>query len=261
VLRSGAPGGGLTDYVGLFFTDRNGGIVTTWSYLSPPSAPVDLRVTSVTAHAIDIAWTWNNGGDDEDGFRVSFSGKRGGQVDSRQALSLGADARAASLTDLLSGYDYTISVVAFNAAGESASSNVVTATTPIIPETVRVNLQRVQITEGPIPYQGKYPPFGSVQPGHLLQITLPPQGSVVAGLEFVKSGHSSQECGNPNAVVVLSAGQSTTTALMTAIYGVSKPTYSSTSPVPFVACLLSPQGNPQLPDFVGIDLTIISDVG
>ena len=151
--------------------------------------------------------------------------------------------------------------MAFNAAGESPSSNVVTATTPIVPETVNVSLERQQIIEGPVPYAGQYPSFGNVQSGHVLQMRLPEQGSVVAGLQFVRLGHSSEECAsNPDAVVVLTAGQSTTEAQMTGIYGVSKPTYSSSSPIPFVGCLLSPQVAPQLPDFVNIELTIIADV-
>ena len=260
MLRSKGPGGELTDFVGLFFTDRNGEIVATWSYLSLPSAPTNLRATAVTAHSIDLSWTWTEGGDDEDGFRVRFSGKRGDQIDSRPAMCLGANARTASLTGLLTGFDYMISVVAFNAAGESGISNVVTATTPIVPETVHVSLQPQEIIEGPIPYAGMYPPRGSVQPGHLLQITLHEQGSLVAGLEFAKLGHGSEDCGDPSAVVELNAGQIATSAQMSAIYGVSKPTYSSTSPIPFVACLLSPQGARQLPGFVDLELTIISDV-
>jgi hypothetical protein len=83
----------------------------------------------VAANRIDVAWIDN--ADDEDGFRVRSRGKKAGQPDhAPQPITTGADARTASLTGLLSGYEYTITVVAFNTIGESGSSNAVLATVP-----------------------------------------------------------------------------------------------------------------------------------
>ena len=238
----------------LFIADPNGGIFATSSSFDPPARPMDLRVTKVTGRTIDVSWVHDT--DDQDGFRVSFTGKRAGQGDHTGTTSLGPNARTASLTGLLSGYEYTIRLAAFNAAGELGSLAVV-AKTPIVPETVTVNLRREEIIEGPIPCAGKYPEFGSVPAGHLLQIALP-QISPVVALRFLKRGHSTQECSNPSAVVEVLPGTHTSPEQLTAIYGVPKSPFASTRPLPFVACLLARLEAP-LPNFVPIELTIIYD--
>ena len=53
------------------------------------------------------------------------------------------------------------------------------------------------------PYVGKFPSFGSTPPGRVLQLRFPPDGFSNQVLLFVKPGHSTEECGNPNAVVPL----------------------------------------------------------
>ena len=83
--------------------------------------PDKVRITSVTSSEINLAWVDNV--DDEDGFRVSYSGQGSGsgQVDNGKTISLPADARSASLKNLFDGYFYNINVAAFNLAGESPS--------------------------------------------------------------------------------------------------------------------------------------------
>jgi Fibronectin type III domain len=235
----------------LFVADSNGWVYRASS--QPPKPPTNLRVTDVTAHAVSVSWT--DDADDQDGFRVSFRGKRQGHPDDpSRTISLGRAARSASLTNLLSGYDYSIWLVAFDDVGQSADSNHVLATTRIVPETVTVNLERQEIIEGNIPYLGKY---SSTQPGHLLQIALP-QSTEVLALSFVKVGHSTEECGDPTAVVSVNQGTSTTPEQIAAIYGVAKPQYSSQAPVVFVACIT--QSDLRTINSVPIEITIISDV-
>jgi hypothetical protein len=74
---------------------------------------------------------------------------------------------------------------------------------------------------------------------------------------FVKAGHWTTECNNPNAVVPVSEGQSTTPAQITAIYGQSQPNFSTTNPLPFVACIATTAGQP--PDWIDIEITIQFD--
>jgi Fibronectin type III domain len=222
----------------------------------PPEAPTRLRVTNIAAGRIDVSWLDNSV--DEDGFRIRFRGKREGQADHVETRSYGPNTVTASLTNLLNKYEYTISVVAFNAAGESPSPEQVRATTPNVPQTITVNLQRQEVIQGFVPYLGKYPPFGNVPPGRLLQIRVPESGLQDTAISFVKQlGHSTTECGNPNAVVVVIEGETTSPEKMTAIFGVPQPKYSSLNPVLFVACVAKPPG--QFPDLVDIEITLMED--
>jgi hypothetical protein len=114
------------DRIAVFLADPNGGIYTT---SSRPATPTGLRVTNVAANEIDVAWI--DDANDEDGFHVKSSGKKAGQPDDPTRMTtVGADERTASVTGLLSGYEYTITVEAFDTVGDSVLSNPVQATTP-----------------------------------------------------------------------------------------------------------------------------------
>jgi len=246
--------------IALFVTGTDSAVHMTSSCCGVPKPPTSLRVTSnVTGHSIDVSWVDN--ANDADGFRINYTGKRTGYSDDTGTLSLGASARTASLTGLLSGYSYTIKLVAYNSSGDSRSV-AVQATTPIVAEQVAVTLQNQHLVNpnGPVPiaYAGMYPGFGSVPAGHLLQIAVP-QSSIALGLAFVKLGGSTDDClsSDPGAVVTVLAGQTMTSAQMTAVYGTAKPTYSTSTPVGFLACLISSQGAP-IPETVDIQATIIS---
>jgi hypothetical protein len=252
---SSTAGGPVTavpwgNQIAVFLADPNGGIYTTSSRFDPPARPKDLRVTEVTAHTIGISWIHDT--DDQNGFRVRFSGKRTGAPDYTGEMSLGPDARTASLTDLLSGYDRTITLLAFNAAGDSANV-AAEAKTLTVPETVTISLKRETVISGFVPYDGI---FRTRQGGHLLEIAVPLSSEVLV-IHFVKVGHSTEECGDPNAVVSIAEGTATSPEQLTAIYGVSKPAFSREG-IGFVACV--GQANPNtLVDFVNINLTIILD--
>jgi hypothetical protein len=102
--------------------------VTNESRTPTPNTPTGLQVTNVADRIISVSWMDQSA--DEDGFLVRFRGKRAGESDHTGTKSVGRNQVSTSLTGLRSNYEYTISVVAFNAGGESPSSNEVRATTP-----------------------------------------------------------------------------------------------------------------------------------
>ena len=140
-----------------------------------PERPTELRVTSTTAGRIDLRWVDN--ADNERGFYIRFRGKRTGFDDHTDTSQANPDQTYASLSGLRSGFTYTISVVAYNQAGESPPSNEVQATTPNVAETTPVSLSRRNHVQGPVPYVGKFPGFGVVPAGRLLRIRLPQSAS------------------------------------------------------------------------------------
>jgi hypothetical protein len=128
---------------------------------------------------------------------------------------------------------------------------------PPAQETVPLDLVRQEIVEGPIPYLGRFPAFGTTRPGHLVQIRVPQSGPTDIAVLFVKAGRSTQECNNPSAVVQINEGQATTPAQITAIFGVAQPRFSTLQPLNFVACLAAPPG--VLLNVVQVSITVQYD--
>ena len=220
----------------------------------PPNKPTDLKVTDIAAGQIGVSWTDQS--NNEDGFRVRFVGKREGLGDHPGEKSVPANSKSATLTELLNKHEYTIRVVALNAAGESPSSNSVVAVTPNVPQTISLRLHRPEIVQGFPPYSNKYPEFGFVPPGRLLGIRMPESGVVRdMFLALVKGGHSTEECGDSEAVVILREGERTKPEQIKAIYGLPEPSYSSIKPIPFLACLEVPGAS--FPPFVDIEITVM----
>jgi hypothetical protein len=139
------------------------------------------------------------------------------------------------------------------AAGTSPAIAHVTTTTTTPPSSATLTLNKQSTVNGFIPFSGAYPPFGSTQPGKLLSYTYPASGFLDSSLLFVKSGHSTAECGDPNAVVALGEGQTTTPAQLTAIYGTSTPSFSTTSPLTAVACFSGPTPTPS---FINLQMSV-----
>jgi hypothetical protein len=86
------------------------------------------------------------------------------------------------------------------------------------------------------PVQGYVPFLGAFGggPGNtsvLTQVSNSPYGPT---LFFVKPGHSSSDCGDPNAVITLPAGGTLTAAQMQTLYGSATPSLSQR--IPFLAC-------------------------
>jgi hypothetical protein len=229
----------------LFVADSGGEIRETTTS-APPAMP-DLLVTSVTAQTINVSWSESNPASVElDGFVLILT--------SGESKFPGPADRTAFFTGLESGVEYTIFINAFNANGFSPTSKVV-ARTPVATKTVFVNLTPLGGSSNVgayVPYTATYPPFGSVPAGRVTQITVPSAG-IVPRVAFVKvGGYSTEMCGDPNAVVIVLAGQTTSPAQMTQIFEVPQPPFSSASPIGFVACV----DGGFLPNFIQIELTI-----
>jgi hypothetical protein len=139
-------------------------------------------------------------------------------------------------------------------AADRLPSPTPTTTTPPGPQTKQVTLHRQQVTQGPIPYVGKYPELGVAPPGRLLQIRLPQVGLSDTAVLIVKAGRSTQECNSSDAVVRLHEGQTTTPAQITAIYGTAQPTFSTLMPLFVVACVAH---NGPLLHWVNIEITVL----
>ena len=97
---------------------------TLGSTLTIPDAPTSLSATAASNSSIDLAWTDN--ASDEDGFNVERSADG---TNFNLIGSLGADITAYSDNGLNASTLYYYRVIAFNSAGNSASSNIANATT------------------------------------------------------------------------------------------------------------------------------------
>src|ERR1039458_8268143 len=225
--------------------------------IHPAAAPTDFHLISLSGtnvaagtHGATVGWTDN--ANDEYDFVVIYK-----QTSTGDSGDIPAGKAKTVSFDLPNGYTYTIYVEAQNTTGVNSPSNSITVVVPNVappPQTGTVTLQRQTVVEGNIPYFGQFPSFGEAN-GHLEKISVPASTSVLA-VNFVKSGHSTDECYNADAVVTVNQGSSTTADQRTAIYGVATPAYSTLAPVPFVACLLTSSIN-ITPDFISIEITIL----
>ena len=93
-----------------------------------PNAPADLTLTKQADRMVTVSWI--NRSANEDGFEIRFHGTRGGFTDHGGSRKVERNVTTADLAGLRSGYDYRISVIAFNAGGDSASSNEIQAALP-----------------------------------------------------------------------------------------------------------------------------------
>ncbi|MCI5207580.1 MAG: hypothetical protein D3910_02030 [Candidatus Electrothrix sp. ATG2] len=102
-------------------------------------------------------------------------------------------------------------------------------TTPTTEKTFTVQLARQDIFEGYIPYTGRFPTIGPLPRGILKKVR-----SVTGypSLSFVKSGYSTRDCNQANAVVRLAPGKELSPAKMKRLFGSKTPAL----PVYFVAC-------------------------
>jgi hypothetical protein len=93
-----------------------------------PNAPADLTLLKQADRMVTLAWVDRSA--NEDGFEIRFQGTRDGFTDHGGSREVERNVTTADLAGLRSGYDYRISVIAFNAGGDSAPSNEVQAILP-----------------------------------------------------------------------------------------------------------------------------------
>jgi hypothetical protein len=94
----------------------------------PPAAPTTLTAAAFSTTQIDLAWTDNSG--NETGFKIERCGKGKNCANAVEIAQVGANVTMFSHTGLTKGTSYRYRVRAFNAAGDSAYSNIATAKTP-----------------------------------------------------------------------------------------------------------------------------------
>jgi thermitase len=95
----------------------------------PPAAPSDLAAFAVATGQINLTWTDN--ASDEYGFRLERSTDG---THWEAAGSVGPDTTAYADSGLLANTTYFYRVLAYNGAGDSAVSNIASATTPAVSE-------------------------------------------------------------------------------------------------------------------------------
>jgi len=114
--------------------DKN---VTASFYLQPPNPPSNLSATAVSQTQINLSWSDNS--NNEDGFKIYRNGS--------YLTSVGANVTSYQNTKLYCGASYSYYVKAYNAGGESDSSNTASATTHICPPTAPSNLSATAVSQ------------------------------------------------------------------------------------------------------------------
>jgi hypothetical protein len=265
VAKPGTPVSAVTmqpDPLMVFVANAQGEVCTASRSLGPPAAPTGLRVTNIVSKAgflessISVAWTDNS--TDEASFLLSYTGVAHPppQVSGDSgSVHLPADSTTATFP-ANGGLTYTINLAAQNAVGTSSADtvNVVVPYTPPPTQTVTVSMQK-QPGDGNVTYLGKYPLLGDGS-GILEKITIPASSQITA-FNFFQPGTSSDQCYNPDAVVTINQGTSTTAAQLAAMYGTAEPVYSAAQSIPFVACILKSSVAVPVPTVVDIEITIL----
>ncbi|MCC6857945.1 MAG: fibronectin type III domain-containing protein, partial [Bryobacterales bacterium] len=95
-----------------------------------PAAPSGLSATAISSNQVNLAWTDNS--NNEDGFRVQRC-TGAGCTDFSTVATPGANAQAYSDTSVSGSTLYRYRVLAYNAGGESGTSNIADATPPAAP--------------------------------------------------------------------------------------------------------------------------------
>jgi hypothetical protein len=217
---------------------------------SPPAAPSDLRIIGKTTTSMTIAWRDNSSGERMFILRWGFSGREKGNYS-----FFNPNITKSVKSGLTAGTSYCFTVQVESVWGLSAPTPQVCGATLSEgsgggqqEKTFDLTLTRQQTTQGYPPYSGKFPLVSSIPNGYLKEIKNLgiPSGVRIA---FVRINHTTQECGDPNAIVILDSGQSTTPTTTKNIYGTSTPPLA---PVYFVACVESPGA---FPDSVWIRIT------
>ena len=128
------------------------------SLLSPPAVPTELRVTRYTS--TNVALAWNDTSGDEDGFSVERSTDG---VAWAEIARLGANATGHDDVTVLPATTYSYRVRAYNDAGYSAASGVVTIAVPATSDTTPDPFQftsqssvelSTQVTSNPVTVTG-----------------------------------------------------------------------------------------------------------
>jgi serine protease AprX len=101
--------------------------LTAGGGITPPAGPSNLTATAISASRIDLSWIDNS--TNETGFRIERC-KGASCTNFAELATVGANVTSYSNTGLTKNTAYRYRVRAYNAGGNSAYSNIATATTP-----------------------------------------------------------------------------------------------------------------------------------
>jgi hypothetical protein len=229
-------GDGLPDLVAVDKIDLKVSKSSTQPPPAAPIAPTGLRITASTANSITIVW--NDNSNNERAFLIDW-GKSGNLSNT---ASVAANTTSRTFGNLTGDTSYCFRVQAETLFDVSPSTPQVCGRTSKETFDTTISLVRQQIIEGPVPYVGS---FGPIFDGaHLLNINFPSPYPTL----LVKPGHSTEECNNSNAVVVVQGDM--TAAQKMAIWGTSNITITGNQQLVFVGCT----SNPQLPDLIFVNI-------
>lgn len=198
----------------------------------------------------EIQVRWRDNSKLASGFQVRYFEAVDGNNE-RVITINGTTKRDLVITGLTPDTRYMVTVRAWDFYGKSGQSSASEARTMAAPDaepedkTFTVPLTRQTVSEGHIPYLGRFPTAGNLPSGTLREVSL---NSAWPALFFVKPGRSTAECGDPDAVVLLAPGTSLTATEMTELYGAATPDL----PIVFLACA---QATATLYDSIPIQIT------
>lgn len=200
--------------------------------------PDNARLLSAAPRSLVVAW--EDTSRIEWGYEIAYSPVANPDAETRTILNTENIERFV-IGELEPDTEYCVRVRAVSYYRKSATDSVqneegyCSATTLPDPEaepteeTTTVWLTREPIVSGPIPYTGAFPALGNPLDGTLTEIRSPDWNP---SLQFVKVGHSTTECGMPDAVVLLEPGGDLGPDELDGIYGTGTPSL----PVSFLAC-------------------------
>lgn len=212
----------------------------------PPAVPSNPRITSKTTTTLTLEWDHNSVGVRQ--FIINY-GKAGSGT---QTLTLDGGVTTHTFGSLDSNTSYCFTVQAENIWGVSAESARECDRTGIEqppppnkgPFTITINMRRQDIVQGFVPYLGT---FGPIFTGAVIsKINFPTQFPAVL---LVKKGHSTNECGNPAAVVL--AHGDLTADQKKAVWGSATLSITGQQSLPFLGCTTSSQ----LPGLLPVNIT------
>ncbi len=209
----------------------------------PPVAPSNLRVAGKTQTSLTVEWDDNS--HDERKFLINY-GKAGNTT---QTVAVGANVTNRVFSSLESDTTYCFTVQAESLWGFSALSRRVCGVTNHEepdkgPFTTSIFMARHKIVQGFIPYAGS---FGPIYTGAIISnINFPEYFPPVL---LVRPGHTTIECGNPAAVILVHGDMSA--EQKQAIWGSATPTISGPQKLLFVGC----STGSELLDRLPVDIT------
>jgi Ricin-type beta-trefoil lectin domain/Fibronectin type III domain len=217
-----------------------------------------ISIDNVQSNEVTVGWK-SAGTPQANGFNVSLyppnsSSPVSKQVAAQPGTGLSNVSYDATVTGLQPSTQYAVYVNVTRDLWPGIGSgprNVMTLppqTNTSTPNTTTIWMQRVEIIEGYVPYEGK---FGPIFTGATItNVNFPTQFPPVL---LVKPGHSTEECGDPTAVVEVWGDM--TAAQKTAIWGTSNLKITGQQSLNFVGCGTTTSDSQNIANLLPVNIT------